>query len=65
MPVIHDTARNVDVRHRVAVEQQLPMDVVEEKRRYGKRSDQQRKKRFTALLLIRIALYTISVFHGG
>src|ERR1017187_9873338 len=55
MAVIHDSARDVDVRHGVAIEQQLPMDVVEEKRCYGKCSNQQRKTCFTALLLPRVA----------
>jgi hypothetical protein len=52
MAVIHDSARDVDVRHGVAIEQQLPMDVVEEKRCYGKCSNQQREECFMALLAL-------------
>src|ERR1035438_5712600 len=55
MAVIHDTARDVDVRHRVAVEQQLLTGVVEEKRCYRECPDQQSESCFSALLPVALA----------
>ena len=52
MAVVHHAARNVDVRDRVTVKQQLLMGVVEEKRRYRERADEQREARLMALLLV-------------
>ena len=50
MTVVHYAARDVDVRDRIAVEQQVLLYGVEEERRDGKRAEQQRESRIVTLL---------------